>query len=230
MTAPKFTPAELEVLVAIVTDGNPEHQQQRLHEAFGDSSGRATDRLIEASVAVDRLRNGLPVDLGDGTVFARDAGAMLRPRGTRFTEALGTTPARRDRYAGGLRRMQAHVGDCWRVGRLWVDPALVNLEASILEAAYQTAATWPLVLSVTPGRLTLDGEPWELQRLRGRCALDVALLRAGRPVGVGTVVEVLHHDDTEAWWHELVHASGVRDETTTARLGQLAARAADRQG
>jgi hypothetical protein len=212
----RWTPEELRLIADIVTEPNVDLGQTRLVESFGGPGGQTTSRLLEAAIAADTLRATGQLDLADGEVFMRAVEATT-----------ATTPARRDRLAGGLRRLQAHVGDCWRVGRLWIDPALVNLEASILEAAYQTAATWPLVLSCTPGRLYLDGEPWELARLRGRCALDVTLLGpTGRPVAVGSVVEVADHHDTEAWWHELVHASGVVDEDDACRLGALAARQA----
>jgi hypothetical protein len=143
---------------------------------------------------------------------------------------MSTMAAQRTRLAGGLRRLQVHVGDCHRVGRLYLHPALANLDPAILECAYETSATWPLAL-LPGGRLLLDGKGWEMRPgLRGRCALDVALLGPlGRPVGVGTVVEVADPADTDVWWHELCHASGVRDEDAAWRLGMLAARTAARQ-
>lgn len=306
MTAPRWTPAELETLVAIVTDPNPDHQQQRLHEAFGDSSGRATDRLIEASVAVDRLRHGQPVDLGDGTVFGRDCGMVLRPEGTRFTEATAleqfigqlaslesTTTAdlllseavaelgadhllgpcqrlldklRDDYHAGpdrqaepigedlwrigdgvvrlleaarshharayGAARLRASLTGCVRVGRLWIDPPLANLPDPLGEVATEIAQDQPLVLSCTPGRLHLDGDPWPLRPGgRGRTALDVTLLAArGRHADIGVLVEVADPNDVEALAHELIHAGGGRSETLTHRLGHDLARWATASG
>jgi hypothetical protein len=225
MTARRWSDAELRIIADVAAEPDVDRGQTRLVEAFGGPRGQTTSRLLAAAQAADTLRAAGQLDLGDGTTFERDTGAAPIPPGSRLVEALGTTPARRERLASGLRRMQAHVGDCWRVGRLYIHPRFANLDPTILECAYETSATWPLAL-LPGGRLTLDGDPWEL-RVRGRCALQVTLLgEAGRPMGVGTVVEVADPADHEAWWHELVHASGVYDEDNACRLGASVARAA----
>jgi hypothetical protein len=124
-------------------------------------------------------------------------------------------------------RLQASVAGCWQLGQLYVEPSFGDVPEALGQVAgdivrYQHQ---PLVLSSTPGRLHLDGMPWELVGLRGRCALDVHLADAlGQHAGVGTVVEVAHPHDVEALAHELIHAGGGWSETLACRLGQDLAR------
>jgi hypothetical protein len=305
VSAPKFTPAELELLVGIVTDPNPDHAQRRLFEAFGDGSGRATARLVEASVAADRLRNGQPVDLGDGTMFGRLTDRAPTPPGDRLVEGVdleqfigqlaglksastadrmlaaavaelgishllgpcqrlldrlrdeGASPAcEAEPIAGDLwrfgdtvarlcesvrsmhpashgARLRASLTGCVRAGRqLYVEASLASLPQRLGEVAAEISEYQPLVLSVTPGRLHLDGMPWGLRPgLRGRTALEVTLVDAGgRRAGHGVVIEVLDPRDVDALAHELVHAGGGHGEDAVLRLGHDLARWATASG
>jgi hypothetical protein len=74
MTAARFTESELLTLADIAHEQDPDRAIRRLREAFTDPNNPDDDLLHWASEAVDRLRNGLPVPLGNGEVFMRDSG------------------------------------------------------------------------------------------------------------------------------------------------------------
>jgi hypothetical protein len=146
---------------------------------------------------------------------------------TRLTESEASM------HQGRAPRLQASVAGCWQLGRLYVEPSFGDVPEALGQVAGDIARYQhqPLVLSSTPGRLHLDGMPWELVGLRGRCALDVHLADAlGVHAGIGIVVEVADPRDVEALAHELVHAGGGYSEALAHRLGHDLARWATASG
>jgi hypothetical protein len=77
VSAPKFTPAELSAIVDIALEQDPDRAIRRLRETFTNPDDEGL--LSRASEAVDRLRAGQPVDLGNGEVFMRDSGGPTGP-------------------------------------------------------------------------------------------------------------------------------------------------------
>jgi hypothetical protein len=207
--------------------------EQFIGQLAGLDSASTADRMLAAAVAelgishllgpcqrlLDRLR-----DEGASPACEAEpiAGDLWR---------FGDTVARLCESEGRMHqayapRLRASLTGCVRAGRqLYVEASLASLPQRLGEVAAEISEYQPLVLSSTPGRLHLDGDPWELMGLPGRTALDVHLVSArGQPAGVGTVVEVAHPHDVEALAHELIHAGGGYTESLACRLGNDLAR------
>jgi hypothetical protein len=105
---------------------------------------------------------------------------------------------------------------------LWMDRELAAaVPLVLLGVAVECAAEHGPLAITRPGRLELLGAPWPLGLAYGRTVRSVQLHDTGRPLGIGTVVEVDQRDPAITLAHELLHVKGIVDHLEAERLGGM---------